>query len=70
MITITQIDIAVLRVIYSEITIIIIRLLLNEKEFINDNDLSKNLLQNYNLKNNIYLIKKNTFLGLNFHNFF
>ena len=49
MITITQIDIAVLRVIYSEITTIItIRLLLNEKEFINKNDLSKNLLQNYN----------------------
>ena len=49
MITITQIDIAVLRVIYSEITTIItIRLLLNEKEFINENDLSKNLLQNYN----------------------
>jgi hypothetical protein len=45
MITITQIDIAVLRVIYSEITTIItIRLLLNEKEFINEND----LLQNYN----------------------
>ena len=49
MISITQIDIAVLRVIYSEITTIItIRLLLNEKEFINENDLSKNLLQNYN----------------------
>ena len=49
MITITQIDIAVLRVIYSEITTIItIRLLLNEKEFINENDLSKNLLQIYN----------------------
>ena len=38
MITITQLDIAVLRVIYSEITTIItIRLLLNEKEFINEN---------------------------------
>ena len=39
MITITQIDIAVLRVIYSEITTIItIRLLLNEKEFRNEKE--------------------------------
>lgn len=38
MITISQIDIAIFRIIYSEITTIFtIRMLLNEKQFINDN---------------------------------
>jgi hypothetical protein len=39
MITISQIDIAILRILYSELTTIItIRILLNEKSFVSEND--------------------------------
>ena len=42
LITISQFDIAILRIIYSEITTIFtIRLLLNEKEFINEKNTNK-----------------------------
>ena len=42
LITISQFDIAILRIIYSEITTIFtIRLLLNEKEFTNEKNINK-----------------------------
>ena len=50
MITISQIDIAILRILYSELTTVItIRLLLNEKTFVNDRPYHNIELQDFNV---------------------